>query len=208
MEESKNNNFTISAPVNNSTISVSQNQDGNQSVASNNIEYVIAEESCRIENHESLSKSQNIFNTTVALSVIAILADVAGLMTYIGIDQGVLILVLAPIAWFVTWITSEKRWMRRLPQNNTAHFKDGEWYQKLPNDDVAIFLKKAKCTFPKCKGTINIVPAPAREHPNHSLVGKCSVGGLQHTYTVDFNGIGYPREFDWRSPPNPERGNT
>lgn len=25
-----------------------------------------------------------------------------------------------------------------------------------------------------------------------------NVGGHRHTYTVDYDGIGYPKEFDWR----------
>jgi hypothetical protein len=63
------------------------------------------------------------------------------------------------------------------------------------------YIKRAKCIYPKCDGFVFVVPAPPREKHNHLVVGKCSVGGIRHTYTFDFNGIGYPQQFDW-SPPD------
>ncbi len=198
MEDSRNNKVEFSGDVSNSTIEVNQNQDGNQAIANKNIEYEIDDTSYRVISSKPADKANKFFAITIGISVLAIIADIAGVLTYIGINEGMMILVLFPIVLVIAMFTKQARWLHNLPKNNTALFKDGRWYEKLEDGNIAIYLKKGKCIFPKCKGIINIVSAPPREHPNHTLIGKCSLGEVQHTYTVDFNGIGYPHQFDWR----------
>lgn len=206
MEDSRNNKVEISGDVSNSTIEVNQNQDGNQPINTKNIEYEVDENSYRVISSEASKKANRVFIATIAISALAILADIAGLLSYIGINQGMMIFIFAPLAWVIAMLTKHKRWLYDLPANNTAIYKEGWWYEKLDDGNIAIYLKNGKCIYPKCEGTINIVPAPPREHPNHIVVGKCSLGGVQHTYSVDFNGIGYPKQFDWRPVPQETNG--
>jgi hypothetical protein len=94
-------------------------------------------------------------------------------------------------------ITGKNNWLGLLQVDGDAQFKNGFWYRKLSDGNFISYEKRAKCIYPKCDGWVYIESAPAREKNNHILVGKCSVGGIRHAYTVDYNDIGYPHEFDW-----------
>lgn len=200
MKKSRNNNVNISGDLNNSTIEVSQNQDAYQPINEKNIEYEVDENSYSVVSVKPAEKASQIFNITIFISALAILSDIIGLISYLGLNKGIIVLIFAPLALFMTLFTSHQRWVLGLPTDIAKH-KGGWWYEKLENDEIAVYLKKAKCIYPKCNGVVHIVPAPPRERPNHTLVGRCSHGDVQHTYSVDFNGIGYPRKFDWRSLP-------
>lgn len=78
------------------------------------------------------------------------------------------------------------------------------WVRKGRDGVYRLFDKVARCTHPRCQGVIRIEPAPPRERGNHVLAGVCSLGGRLHTFTVEHNGLGWPKEFDWRDP-NPDR---
>jgi hypothetical protein len=90
------------------------------------------------------------------------------------------------------------------PSPGVACFVGNQWVERDENGDYLLYRKTARCTHPGCGGTVVVRSAPARELPNHSLVGECNVGGKQHTYTIDFNGRSSLRFFDWR--PLEERG--
>ncbi|MFD2167219.1 hypothetical protein ACFSJY_13260 [Thalassotalea euphylliae] len=200
-DNGKNNSVDISGTVTGSNISINQNQDGNQAISDTEIEYKIDENTYREVSGETYKKSANVFYISLGLLALGVLADFAGILAYLGFNQPVVLLVLAPICWLIAKITEDDRWVNGLSQDNKSYYREGSWYEKLPNGNVAIYDKRAKCVYPRCEGTINIVPAPPRERPNHSLIGKCSLCGVQHTYTVDYNGIGYPQKFDWRPQP-------
>ncbi|RDK82579.1 UNVERIFIED_ORG: hypothetical protein DFO82_2403 [Idiomarina abyssalis] len=197
-KQQRNNSAEFSGTITNSTISVNQNQDGNQSINEKEIEYAVDKGSYREITSEEYKTRSSVFYISLAVFALGVLADMLGLLTYLGFSHGIIILILAPICWLISVVTKNDRWMNGLYHNNKSYYRDGRWYEKLPNNDVAVYYKRAGCIYPRCDGVVNIVPAPPREHPNHTLVGKCSVGGLQHTYTVDFNSIGYPHKFDWR----------
>ncbi|WP_039989421.1 hypothetical protein, partial [Vibrio owensii] len=197
----RDNSIDISGTITGSTISVNQNQDGIQSINETEIEYGVDENSYREISGDTYKKPAKIFYISLGVLTLGIVADVLGVLTYFGFNQGMIVLVLAPICWIIAVVTKNDRWVNDLPPDQTSYYRSGKWYEKLPDGNVAIYYKKAKCIYPKCTGVVNIVPAPPRENPNHTLVGKCSVGGVQHTYTVDFNGIGYPHKFDWRPLP-------
>jgi len=200
----RNNIVDISGTLTNSPVTLNQNQDGIQSITNKHVEYVIDEGTVRVFPQKPAEKMNALFIVVVAISSLGLLADILGILSYIGIQKGTAVLMLGPICLLVALITKNDRWLVSLPANGTAHFKDGLCYEKLSDGNFISYIKRAKCTYPKCDGLVHIVPAPPRERPNHSLVGKCSVGGVRHTYTVDYNGIGYPREFDWR-PLEPEK---
>lgn len=194
----KDNSVDISGVITDSTISVNQNQDGKQSIHETEIEYEIDEHSYREVNGDVYEKPTKIFYISVGVLGLGVLADVAGLLSYIGLNIGIVLLVFAPICLGIAVITKDVRWVNDLAYDEKSYYRNGQWYEKLPNGNVAIYYKKSKCIYPKCEGSINIVPAPPREHPNHTLIGKCNIGGVQHTYSMDYNGIGYPHKFDWR----------
>lgn len=200
-KKGRDNSVDISGTITDSTISVNQNQDGNQSISETEIEYEVDENSYREVSGETYKKPTKIFYISLGVLALGVLADMAGILAYLGFNQGIVILVLAPVCLLIAVITKNDRWVNDLVNDNKSYYLNGQWYEKLPGDNVAIYYKRAKCIYPKCEGVVNIVPAPPRENPNHTLVGKCSLGGLQHTYTVDFNGIGYPHKFDWRPLP-------
>jgi hypothetical protein len=199
----KDNSVDISGTITDSTISVNQNQDGTQSIHETEIEYEIDENSYREVSADAYKKPTKIFYISVGVLGLGVLADIAGVLTYIGLNigMGLVLLVLAPICYLIAIITKDDRWVNNLNYDKKSYYRKGQWFEKLSDGNVAIYYKRAKCIYPKCEGSINIVPAPAREHPNHTLVGKCNLGDVQHTYSVDFNGIGYPHKFDWRSLP-------
>jgi len=203
--DSRRNTVDVSGSVIGSNISVNQNQDGTQSIHDRSIDYEVDESSYKVISSEPARRSLLIFYITLGIATLGVLADIAGLLAYIGIGQGLILIILAPICWLVSLITKHDRWLADLPEDGQSHYNQGQWYEKLDNGNVAIYLKKAKCIFPRCGGVVNIIPAPAREQPNHTLVGRCSLGGVQHTYTVDFNGVGYPKQFDWRPLPLSEK---
>ena len=200
-KKGRDNSIDISGVITGSTISVNQNQDGNQPINETEIEYEVDENSYREVSGETYKKPTKIFYLSLAVLALGVLADVAGLLAYFGFNQGMVILVLAPVCWLIAAITSDDRWVNDLSNDKRSYYRNGQWYEKLPNGNVSIYYKRAKCIYPKCEGSVNIVPAPPRENPNHILVGKCSLGGVQHTYSMDFNGIGYPQKFDWRPLP-------
>ena len=197
MDGSRNNAVDISGMVINSPVTVNQNQDGAQGIAEKHIEYVIDESSARVFPREPVDKMNMVFYVTVGVSGLGILADMLGVLAQLGFHNGMSLLVLVPVSLIVALITKHDRWLASL-DGDKAHFKEGLWYEKLPDSNFISYVKRAKCIYPKCEGLVHIVPAPPRERPNHSLVGQCSIGGRRHTYSVDYNGIGYPKEFDWR----------
>lgn len=197
----KDNSVDISGIITDSTISVNQNQDGKQSIHETQIEYEVDENSYREVSADTYKKPTKIFYISIGILALGILADLAGVLTYMGLNIGIVLLVLAPVCWLVAIITKDDRWINGLIYDKNSYYRNGQWFEKLPDGNVAIYYKRAKCIYPKCEGSINIVPAPPREHPNHTLVGKCTLGDVQHTYSMDFNGIGYPQKFDWRPLP-------
>ena len=197
MSGDKINIVDISGTLTNSPVTVNQNQNDAQTITNRYIEYVIDDATVRVFPQKPAEKMNAIFLGTIAISGLGILADILGVLSYVGIQKGMALLVLAPCCLLVALITKNDRWLMGLQANDMAHFKDSLWYEKLPDGNFLSYVKRSKCIYPKCNGLVQIVPAPPRERPNHSLVGKCSVGGVRHTYTVDYNGIGYPHEFDW-----------
>lgn len=198
MEDARNNTVDISGSLVNSPVILSQKQGGNQAIHERHVEYIVDENTVRIFPQKPAKQMNALFTGTLAVSVLGILADMAGLLSYIGIQKGVALLVLAPACLLIALATKHDRWLSSLSANGAAHFHKDLWYEKLPDGNFASYVKRARCIYPKCAGLVQVVSAPPRERPNHTLIGKCSIGGIRHTYTVDYNGIGYPSDFDWR----------
>lgn len=196
----KINTVEISGQISDSKITINQNQDGNQKFSESHIIYEVDESSYKVTPLESFHKSKSIFASTIIISSISIAADICGLASfYINYPRGISLLILSPICIYFAISTKHNRWLMKLPQNGASFFQKDKWYEKLPDGSVASYIKTAKCGYPKCLGTIEIVQAPKKEKGNHKLVGKCSVAGTQHTYNVDYNGIGEPQKFNWEN---------
>lgn len=195
---SDDNIFDISGTVTNSSVTVNQNQGGNQSITAPHIEYVIDDATIHDFPSDWHDKKNAFFLGTAAITVLGSLADILGVLSYFGIEKGMAMFVLVPFSLIVMFITQNDRWLAALKADGTAQFKNGLWYERRPDGNFQSYTKKAKCLYPKCNGFVYLVTAPPREEPNHKVIGVCSVGGLRHTYSRDFNGIGYPQEFDWR----------
>jgi hypothetical protein len=78
-----------------------------------------------------------------------------------------------------------------------ARFIDGRWVQRDETGDYLLYRKTAPCSYEGCHGTVRIQTPPARERHNHDLIGVCDIGEKQHTYRIDFNGIGKQQFFNW-----------
>ena len=198
MNDKRYNNVELSGILLNSNVTLNQSQDSVQSISSKHIEYEIDDSTVEIGQMAKHEKSVGIAFITCVLAAIGVLADFADLLSYFNVPQGTF-LIFALVGISAVLITHHD-WLVLGLSPNTVQFKNGRWHENLNDVQVASYIKRAKCIYPKCSGLVFVVPAPPRERHNHSLVGKCSVDGIRHTYTVDCNGIGYPQQFDWRPP--------
>jgi hypothetical protein len=203
MNDKRYNSIEIGT-LSNSNVTLNQNQDGVQSISSRHVEYEIDEGTIQTSQMEKHAKKVGKCLVTIVVSFIALFADLTGLLSPFNIPRGVSFPILLFVCMVVVLFMHHDFWVISL-QPNTPKFKDGRWYEKINNRELVSYIKKAKCIYPKCEGFVFVVDAPPRERHKHSVVGKCSVDGLNHTYTIDSNGIGYPQKFDWRPPDNEKK---
>lgn len=189
------NNVTIGTMGSSNSIYISQNQNETPG----HIEYEIIPNSIERISRETANRGTLSFFGSVALPVLAVVADVLGVFSFLGIQTKWVLSIVLPIA-LIGALLNNSKWKLSTTffRSNEARFINGKWVEKSESGDFVLYRKSASCIYPKCQGTVQIQPAPPREHPNHSLVGVCDIGGYRHTYTVDFNGVGYPQQFDWR----------
>lgn len=177
------------------TINVTQRQDS----GAPHIEYRIANNSVERLAASEVHQGALVWVGSIALPILALVADSVGVLAFLGFQTKWVLAVVVPFAICGAILTNTKRKMAFASFSpKVAHFIDGRWVEKEGDGSYARYTKAAKCIYPKCQGTVYIQQAPVREHPNHTLVGVCDVGGHRHTYTVDFNGVGFPQQFDWR----------
>lgn len=190
------NNIHIGSIGTGNTVNIAQHQ-GPPSAP--HLEYEVLEKSVRHLPKSEVNKGALAFWVSVSLPVLAIVADSLGVLSFLGIQTLWALAVVLPIAVVGAAVTNGKRKIAEHSfKPNEAWFIDGQWVEEDGNGDYVLYRKVAPCIYPKCSGSVTIVPAPPRERGNHTLVGVCSVGGNRHTYTVDYNGIGFPEQFDWR----------
>jgi hypothetical protein len=189
------NNINIGSIGTGNTVNINQQQVPD----ARHIEYSIAEESVQHLSKPDVNKSVIAFWASTSLPVLAIVADSLGVLSFLGIQTLWVLAVVVPIAVVGAALTNGNRKIaERSFKANEAWFIDGRWVEEDDTGNFVLYRKVAPCVYPKCSGAVAIVPAPPRELGNHTLVGVCNVGGHRHTYTVDYNGIGYPAQFDWR----------
>lgn len=189
------NNVSIGSIGTGSTVNIAQHQAPNAP----HIEYAVAADSIERVSSEEANKSALGFYGSLSLPILAIVADGLGVLSFLGVQTSWVLAVLLPLAAFGAYLTSAKRKLTTTTfGSNEALFIDGRWAEQEQDGSYLLYRKTAPCIYPKCSGTVFIQPAPPRERPNHTLVGVCDVGVHRHTYTVDFNGIGFPAQFDWK----------
>lgn len=190
-----NNNIHIGSIGNGNTVNIAQNQ----APGTPHLEYEVQEESLRHLPKSEVGKGVLAFWASISLPVLAIVANSLGVLSFLGIQPLWALAVVFPIAVVGAAVTNGKRNIAEHSfKPNEAWFIDGQWVEKDNNGDYILYRKAAPCIYPKCTGSVAIVPAPPRERGNHTLVGVCSIGRNRHTYTVDYNDIGFPAQFDWR----------
>lgn len=189
------NNINIGSIGAGNTVNITQQQ----APSASHIEYDVVDASVRHLSKSEVNKGALAFWASASLPVLAIVADSLGVLSFLGVQTLWALAVVVPIAAIGAAATNGKRKIvEHSFKVNEAWFIDGRWVEQDDDGDYVLYRKAAPCIYPKCSGSVAIVPAPPRERGNHALVGICSVGGNRHTYTVDYNGIGYPAEFDWR----------
>ncbi|MES2115207.1 MAG: hypothetical protein V4578_08665 [Pseudomonadota bacterium] len=189
------NNISIGSVGAGNTINIAQHQ----APSAPHIEYAVGPDSVEHVSRGDAIKSALTFYGSLLLPVLAITADGLGVLSFLGLQTRWVLAVLLPIAIVGARLTSTRRKLATTTfVPNEAQFIDGKWAEKEDDGSYLLYRKTAPCIYPKCSGTVFIQPAPPREHPNHTLVGVCDVGARRHTYTVDFNGIGFPEQFDWK----------
>jgi len=189
------NNVSIGSVGTGNTINIAQHQ----APESPHIEYTVASDTVERVSRTEANKGAFAFYGSLSLPVLAIVADGLGVLSFLGIQTKWALAVLLPIAFAGAVLTNTKRKLATTTfTSNEARFIDGRWVEQEEDGSYVLYRKTSPCIYPKCSGTVFIRPAPPREQPNHTLVGVCDVGAHRHTYTVDFNGIGFPAQFDWR----------
>jgi hypothetical protein len=129
----------------------------------------------------------------------AVFRGTIGYLGFFGVQTLWAVVAVLPFAIVGAATTNPQRKIAEAPFSpGVANFIGNQWVERDEGGDYVLYRKTARCTYPGCIGDVVVRPAPERERPNHTLVGECSVGGKQHTYTIDFNGHGLPRSFDWR----------
>jgi hypothetical protein len=163
------------------------------------IKYQPLAASVRHVSRDSVLRGVMGYYASWALLAVPFVADGLGILTFLGVQTLWAVLAVLPFAVAGAAITNPQRQIAEATSSpGVAHFIGSQWVERDENGDYLLYRKTARCTYPGCDGTVVVRPAPAREQPNHSLVGECNVGGKQHTYTIDFNNHGVPRFFDWR----------
>ncbi|RMR07264.1 hypothetical protein ALP94_03831 [Pseudomonas savastanoi pv. glycinea] len=132
------------------------------------------------------------------LAGMSIVADAMGIFSYLNLGWKILGWTIFAVAMvgFVFYRTIGKIALQRIPEGQ-AHFIDGQWVERDETGDYLLYRKTASCNYQGCKGTVRIETPPPREQHNHDYIGVCDIGGKQHTYRVDFNGIGQRQHFNW-----------
>lgn len=135
----------------------------------------------------------------LALSVMSILADALGILSYFNVESRILAYLIMAVAMAGVMLCNGKRKMATASiAPDQARFIDGRWVERDESGDYLLYRNTAPCNYENCHGTVRIQTPPPREQHNHDLIGVCDIGGKQHTYRVDFNGIGERQHFDWR----------
>lgn len=198
---SDGNNITIGSIYqgdgNGNHIHVSQNQ----TVERGPVRFLVDPESVQKLSRASLKKGAWYFAGSVPaflLSVMSILADAMGIFSYFNLGWKILAWTIAIVGMFglMFYITKLKIALQRIPEGE-ARFIDGQWVEHDEAGDYLLYSKTASCNYEGCKGTVHIEAPPPREQHNHDYIGVCDIGGKQHTYRVDFNGIGERQYFNW-----------
>ncbi len=196
------NNVSIGSIGTGNTVNIAQHQ----APQATYVEYKVAPESVEHLSKGEVNKGVLTFFGSLCLPILALVADALGILSYLGLQTRWALVVLVPIALIGATLTSTKLKIATAKFTpEVANFIDGKWVELEREGNYLIYRRMSPCIYPKCSGMVFIRPAPPREQPNHTLVGMCDTGRYRHTYTVDFNGIGYPAQFDWRPIERPAR---
>ncbi|MFA5780578.1 MAG: hypothetical protein WC947_10655 [Elusimicrobiota bacterium] len=135
----------------------------------------------------------------VVVGGLAVFSNILSVAAYFGLAKFPVAIPIVAICLIVVLINVRYVELLFLPKNtDTYRYLWGKFVRKSNDDRYVVYEKVAPCIYPNCNGDVRIVSAPAREKHNHPIVGICSIGEREHTYTVDSNGIGFPHRFDWR----------
>jgi hypothetical protein len=91
-------------------------------------------------------------------------------------------------------------------KNEVVFVGNGKLMEDDGIDEYSIYSRTAPCIYSNChekhEGMIVIVNAPQREvsRIRKSFVGICSIGGEDHSYSIDNIWNATKDEFDWRAP--------
>lgn len=184
---------------NRNTINIHQEQNSKQTY----VEYLANGDPVEVISQTTAKRRTVMAYSPAIITVLSIFADVIGISDYFGI-QSSLVWLLAFIGFIVFSIEYFfKNKYLELPnlefRSGEELLRNGHWVRRSERGDYVVYSKTARCIYPKCKGRVHIISADPQEYPNHTHVGVCSIGGRQHTYTVDPNGIGYPILSGWRT---------
>lgn len=205
-DKENGNNINIGSIGNANHINIAQSQ----STLRRPIEFEVVASSVQRLSRASVNKGAWYFAGSIpafALSVMSIFADAVGIFSYFNLGWKILAWAIAIIGMFglVFYKSKGKIALQTIPEGQ-ALFIDGRWVERDEAGDYLLYRKTAACNHQGCKGTVRIETPPPREQHNHDYIGVCDVGGKQHTYRVDFNGIGERQHFNWDpiDPPKPQ----
>lgn len=178
-----------------------ENQNHNKPEEHSYIEYRIDEHSIKILHRRQIYRDTLLFYISFLPPIIVLVAHHYDILLLLGIKIELALGLATGITMVGAMLTNTQRKIAATTfPTDTAMFIEGQWIEEVNKEEYIQYTKTAPCIYPKCSGTVFIRPAPVRELPNHTLVGVCNIGGHRHTYTVDYNGIGFRQQFDWRAP--------
>ncbi|WP_444912488.1 hypothetical protein [Microbulbifer sp. PAAF003] len=166
------------------------------------IEYEVIQESVFSYSNSEVMKNAGYFLMSAIVFILA-LAGVAAVGLYFR--EPFLIILAFPVLLIGGFYLNNYRLFIKmffLPQSDDVdRCIDGKYVHKGSDGNYTVYEKTAQCNFPRCEGIVKIHSAPPRERHKHEMIGRCSLDPNLHTYTVDFNGTGYFKEFDFRPLP-------
>jgi hypothetical protein len=192
------NNVQIGSAGSGNTFNISQHH---ANEGKRHIKFELDSSSVEHLPRSTIKKRALAFLASLSILVLGTVADVLGILSFLGLQVSTwqVFWALIPIAVVGAALSNPLEVFAAInTRPNTANFANGRWIQQEENGDYVTYRKTAPCIYPRCSGTVFIQKAPPREQPNHTLIGVCDVGAIRHTYTVDYNGVGLPAEFDWR----------
>jgi len=194
----KSNNFQIGKAGNRNTFNINQNSRSFRDEAVQLLKKNSSHQSEITDN--AVTRRSLITILSATLPLVALLADVLGIFVALNIDTTWFILVYI-ILVIILGLSNQDHFRiffkRRKIKRKDTYVGGGKIAHLNSNGTFVLYEKTARCLYPNCQGFIELVAPPQKEQGKLFLAGKCTEGGISHSYKIDPNWVAYPCDLDW-----------